>query len=119
MMYRPLPDSLTVKNSEIHGLGLFPTKDIPKGTNLGIAHIKIPHSDDVFGQGHCRTPLGGFYNHSNNPNCYLKTRLHYFCNPKSNIRLTTVLLELFTNQNIRKDQELTCKYTLYEIENEN
>ena len=29
MMYRPLPDSLTVKNSEIHGLGLFATKDIP------------------------------------------------------------------------------------------
>ena len=118
-MYQPLPSCITIKQSEIHGLGLFAVEDIPKDTNLGVAHIKIPHSEDIFPQGFCRTPLGGFYNHSSNPNCYLKTRLHYFCNPKSNVRLTTILLELFTVEFIAKDQELTCKYMLYEIKDAN
>ena len=61
-MYRPLPDFLTIKNSEIEGLGLFATKDIPSGTNLGASHIKL-YSQII------RTPLGAFYNHSTEPNC--------------------------------------------------
>ena len=67
MTYQPLPDCVTIKKSKIHGLGLFATKDIPKGTNLGIAHVKIPHAEETFAQSYCRTPLGGFYNHSNDP----------------------------------------------------
>jgi len=30
--YKPLPDSLTIKKSEIEGLGIFATKDIKKNT---------------------------------------------------------------------------------------
>ena len=61
-MYKPLPDSLTIKSSDISGLGLFATEGIGQGTNLGTTHIKI--KDEII-----RTPLGGFINHSNTPNC--------------------------------------------------
>ena len=62
-MYRPLPDGLTIKNSPIEGLGLFATNDIKKNTFIGVTHIR----DEQFENKYIRTPLGGFYNHSNNP----------------------------------------------------
>ena len=62
-MYRPLPDGLTIKNSPIEGLGLFATIDIKKSTFIGVTHIR----DEQFENKYIRTPLGGFYNHSNNP----------------------------------------------------
>jgi len=62
-MYRPLPDGLTIKNSPIEGLGLFSTINIKKNTFIGITHIR----DEQFENKYIRTPLGGFYNHSNNP----------------------------------------------------
>ena len=62
-MYRPLPDELTIKNSPIEGLGLFSTKDIKANTFIGVTHIR----DEQFENKYIRTPLGGFYNHSNNP----------------------------------------------------
>ena len=33
-----IPESLELKKSPIHGLGVFATEFIPKGTNLGICH---------------------------------------------------------------------------------
>ena len=116
MNYQPLPDSITVKKSEIHGLGLFATEDIPKGTNLGIAHILIPHSEDIFAQGYCRTPLGGFYNHSNDPNCIIKSRIYYFASSDDYKRLVTTILELYTQKEIKKGEEITSKYILYKLE---
>ena len=62
-MYRPLPDGLTIKNSPIEGLGLFCTIDIKKNTFIGITHVR----DEQFENKYIRTPLGGFYNHSNEP----------------------------------------------------
>ena len=62
-MYRPLPDGLTIKNSPIEGLGLFATKDIKKNTFIGVTHVR----DEQFENKYIRTPVGGFYNHSNNP----------------------------------------------------
>jgi len=62
-MYRPLPDGLTIKNSPIEGLGLFATKDIKKNSFIGVTHIR----DEQFENKYIRTPLGGFYNHSNEP----------------------------------------------------
>jgi len=62
-MYRPLPDGLTIKNSPIEGLGLFATKNIKKNSFIGITHIR----DEQFENKYIRTPLGGFYNHSNDP----------------------------------------------------
>ena len=63
-MYRPLPDGLTIKNSPIEGLGLFTNVEIKKNTFIGITHIR----DEQFDNKYIRTPLGGFYNHSNEPN---------------------------------------------------
>ena len=63
-MYRPLPEILTIKKSSIEGLGLYAQKHIKANTYLGITHIL----DERFDNKYIRTPLGGFYNHSNNPN---------------------------------------------------
>ena len=62
-MYRPLPDGLTIKHSPIEGLGLFTNIDIKKNTFIGFTHIR----DEQFENKYIRTPLGGFYNHSNEP----------------------------------------------------
>ena len=63
-MYRPLPDFLTIKKSPIEGLGLYSTQDIKANSFIGLTHVQ----DNNFDNGYIRTPLGGFYNHSNNPN---------------------------------------------------
>ena len=63
-MYKPLPNSLTIKKSPIEGLGLYATEDIKANSFIGLTHIL----DKDFENGYIRTPLGGFYNHSNNPN---------------------------------------------------
>ena len=119
MTYQPLPSCLTIKSSEIHGLGLFATENIPKGTNLGIAHVLIPHAEETFSQSYCRTPLGGFYNHSNTPNCEIKSTIKYFINSASHHRLVTTIMELFTIKDIKEGEEVTSKYLLYKINEEN
>ena len=62
-MYRPLPKQLTIKNSPIEGLGLFAITKIKSNSFIGVTHIR----DEQFENKYIRTPLGGFYNHSNNP----------------------------------------------------
>ena len=62
-MYRPLPKELTIKNSLIEGLGLFATANIKANIFIGVTHIR----DEQFENKYIRTPLGGFYNHSNDP----------------------------------------------------
>ena len=59
--YRPLPDNLELRPSEIHGYGVFALEDISAGQMLGLSHIQSPEL--------IRTPLGGYINHSMNPNC--------------------------------------------------
>ena len=63
-MYRPLPKGLTIKNSVIEGLGLFATENIKKHSFIGVTHIR----DEQFENKYIRTPIGGFYNHSDHPN---------------------------------------------------
>ena len=63
-MYRPLPKELTIKNSPIEGLGLFAAEDIKANAFIGVTHIR----DEQFENKYIRTPVGGFYNHSNEPN---------------------------------------------------
>ena len=93
--YRPLPDSLTVRNSPVDGLGLFAVTNIPSHCELGISHVK----DDRFGDGYVRTPLGGFYNHSLDPNIEAYIDGDF-------IRLRTI-------KNVSAGDELTGKYWLY------
>ena len=61
MTYKPLPDNLELKLSSIHGYGVFATSPISQGDSLGMSHINAPEL--------IRTPLGGYINHSMNPNC--------------------------------------------------
>ena len=98
-MYKPLPDSLTIKSSDISGLGLFATEGIGQATNLGTTHIKI--KDEII-----RTPLGGFINHAEDNNC-VKTELR-----DENF---TKKWNLITLRNIKEGEELTLKYTFYDI----
>ena len=95
MNYKPLPDFLTIKKSNIQGLGLFAVKTIAKNTDLGMIHFS-------YGELLIRTPLGGFINHSLKPNCKkldLDQEWH-----------------LKTLVDIKKDDELTLKYTMYNPE---
>ena len=62
-MYKPLPKFLTIKKSPIEGLGLYATENIKKNSYIGVTHIR----DEQFENKYIRTPLGGFYNHSNEP----------------------------------------------------
>ena len=101
-MYKPLPESLTIKASGIHDLGLFADQDIKQATNLGVTHIKI---DDKI----IRTPLGGFINHSNTPNC-AKVELH--ANGQEPFRKKWNLVTL---QDIKAGEEITLRYTFYNI----
>ena len=101
-MYKPLPDSLTIKTSKVNGLGLFADQDINQATNLGITHIKI--DDNII-----RTPLGGFINHSKTPNC-VKVELH--ANGTEPFRKKW---NLVTTQDIKKGEEITLRYTFYTV----
>ena len=101
-MYKPLPESLTVKRSGIHQLGLFADEDIKQGTNLGTTHIKI---DDKI----VRTPLGGFINHANEPNC---TKVELHANGHEPYRKKW---NLVTIKDIKKGEEITLRYTFYNV----
>jgi len=98
--YRPLPDYLTIKPSEIEGLGLFTTNDLPTDKSLGMSHI-YRHSEPNH---YLRTPLGGFINHSEEPNCYIVTVSSF--GPRR---------FLYTAREIKAGEELTVKYTLYHL----
>ena len=63
-VYKPLPNCLTIKKSPIEGLGLYATQNIKASCFIGLTHVR----DKSFENGYIRTPLGGFYNHSNEPN---------------------------------------------------
>ena len=98
-MYKPLPDSLTIKTSKVNGLGLFAQEGIAQGTNLGISHIKF--GEEIF-----RTPLGGFINHANEANC-VKVELR---DEKYTKKWSLVAL-----RDIKEGEELTLKYTFYNV----
>jgi|TARA_B100001094_G_scaffold327912_1_gene387153 SET domain-containing protein len=92
--YRPLPDNITIKLSPIEGFGLFATATIDKMTDLGISHLTM-------GREIYRTPLGGFLNHSDKPNCQkIEVDGKYYVQ---------------TLEDIKEGEELTLKYTLYKV----
>ena len=110
MNYKPLPDGLFIKDSNIQGQGIFTTRDLHVGCDLGISHFRIDESGinsinkeenkNIF----IRTPLGGFINHSNTPNCH---RTQIRIKPGFDKWIVTVI------ENIAAGDELTLTYTLY------
>ena len=101
--YKPLPKTVAVRISPIHGYGLFAIDNIPYGTNLGISHVFAVG----FKNGYIRTPLGGFINHSDTPNCY-KVQSHE--------ESVLIYYNLHTTRDIEKGEELTVTYTIYNLE---
>tara|TARA_B100000131_G_scaffold202387_1_gene194380 strand:+ start:266 stop:589 length:324 start_codon:yes stop_codon:yes gene_type:complete len=97
-MYKPLPEEVTIKNSKIHGLGLFATCDLEENHEFGITHI----SNSNFQDGYARTPLGGFFNHSEDPNC--------------EAYIWGDFIKLRSIREIKEGEELTASYWLYDIE---
>lgn len=97
--YKPLPPNLTIKNSLIEGLGLFATEFITSNTDLGMTHIY----DERFKDNYIRLPLGGFFNHSEDPNCKI---IESSIDEIQHLRLVTI-------KDIKAGEEITAKYTLY------
>lgn len=98
-MYLPLPKELTVTSSPIHGLGLFCTRSVAKGHEFGVTHVR----NSNFTHGWIRTPLGGFYNHSDVPNCEKKLT------QQGNVYV------LVASRDIAAGEEITAQYTLYSV----
>ena len=91
-MYKPLPDGLYVSNSDIAGQGLFTNRKLEVGTELGLSHKMI--DDNLI-----RTPLGGFINHSEEPNVQkYQIGNDYF---------------IKVIKDINVGEEITLKYNLY------
>ena len=99
MPYNPLPDYLAIGPSQIHGAGILAIEDIPGEVVIGITHVYDPN----FQHQYIRTPLGGFINHSENPNCELIDDEN------------EEYKQLKTLKKIEQGEELTLKYSLYEI----
>ena len=96
--YKPLPKELRLGFSDIHDIGVFAKEKIKIGHYFGISHLKI--NDQLF-----RTPLGGFINHSDTPNC-----------TKTMVRVNDYKVwHLVTLDNIKEGEELTLEYTFYKI----
>ena len=95
MKYRPLPEFLTINESNIDGLGLLSTGTIEKGVKAGITHIEDPITTKLY-----RTPLGGFINHSEEPNAKIVEvqRVRY----------------LYFLRDIESGEEITVKYSMYD-----
>ena len=93
--YRPIPKYLTIKSSHIEGLGLFAIDNIDNNFRIGLTHIR----DNRFQDGYSRTPLGGFFNHSETPNCKVVYEDDF------------IFLE--TIKEIKEGEELTVQYTFY------
>ena len=96
-VYKPLPRFVTVSKSKIHGLGIFSKTSIPAYYILGLTHIE----DDRFEDKLIRTPLGGFLNHSQNPNCILLFEEEFYW--------------LQTLSGVEEDTELTVNYNKYDV----
>jgi len=97
--YKPLPPQVTIKESSIDGLGLFAVEQIEEETIVGLTH----KSDFSFENGYIRTPLGGFINHSKEPNCRLIPR------PIEN----GFVLYLETLRTIKQGEEITTRYSIW------
>ena len=97
-MYQALPEFIKVKDSPVAGQGLFATDDIPEGVDLGISHVVV--DDSIM-----RTPLGGFVNHSDNPNCIKWYEDEGWGK----------IYHMMTTRPIKKGEELFLKYTFYNV----
>ena len=94
--YKPLPDEVCIKESPIDGHGIFAVQDIEENKDLGSTHIKVPMILTYI-----RTPLGGFINHSDEPNCFLDCTQDWD---------DYLVFNIITKRSIAKGEELLLDY---------
>jgi hypothetical protein len=94
--YKPLPDEVCIKESPIDGHGIFAAQDIEENKDLGSTHIKVPMIITYI-----RTPLGGFINHSDEPNCFLDCTQDWD---------DYLVFNIITKRSIAKGEELLLDY---------
>ena len=105
--WRPLPDSITIRESKIEGLGVFATKDLPSETDLGISHVY----DNRFPDNYIRLPLGAFINHHEMPNCKaIVSESHELLGKIKHIRI-------ITDKDVLSGEELTLNYIINKLDN--
>jgi hypothetical protein len=105
--WRPLLDFLTIKESKIEGLGIFATKDIQDGSDLGISHVY----DDRFPDGYIRLPIGAFINHHEMPNCKaIVSESDPLLGKLKHIRIISI-------KDIEKGEEVTLDYIINKLDN--
>ena len=107
LTYRPLPSEVRLGFSEIEGIGVFAKKDIEKGHNFGMSHLKV-------GERLIRTPLGGFINHANDANC-VKAELRMTNEDIKGNAYNYKKWNLITIKDIQEGEELTIRYTFYNV----
>ena len=107
MTYKPLPKELRLGFSDIHDIGVFAKEDIPQGNNFGMTHFQV-------GKTLVRTPLGGFLNHKDNPNCE-KVKLKFNTEDDPDRPYSFNKWNLITIKDIKEGEELTLTYTFYKI----
>ena len=114
-MYNPLPHGLFIDESSIDGQGLHTNVKLAGGINLGLSHVEL-------GKMMIRTPLGGFVNHSDTPNCVkvksLLTRQQWNERndlPNDKYDHNFPKWDLVTLRDIDEGEELTVRYTFYKI----
>ena len=111
MNYKPLPDGLYIGMSSIEGQGVYTSRALSKGCQLGESHYRIATNDipSVNTEENktimIRTPLGGFINHSDKPNCH---RSQVRLKPGFDKWIITVV------EDVNPGDELTLKYTMYD-----
>ncbi len=105
MSYKPLPDNLTIKESPIHGLGVFATEDINTEEIISCySHLII--NEQHLAKELQRLNFGGFINHSKDSNCTLIMVLEY-----SNNNRKRSYYKLKTLKDIKVGEEITLDYT--------
>ena len=107
LTYRPLPSEIQLGFSDIEGVGVFAKKDIERGHNFGMSHLKV-------GERLIRTPLGGFINHAEVPNCF-KTKLLFTNQDDPKVKFDYRIWNLIAIDDIKEGEELTVTYTFYTI----
>ena len=90
---------------ELNSISKSAKEKIEKGANLGMSHAKI-------GSRIIRTPLGGFLNHSETPNCH-KTKLRFTNEDDPDLKYSYTIWNLVVIEDIKIDEELTVKYEWY------
>ena len=91
--YRPLAPGLKIKDSHVHGQGLFTDVPLLEGTYLGLGYFVLKNGFKI------RLPLGSFINHSDEPNVRV-----------FEVQSRVSLRYVFTSRDIDAGEEILIRY---------